>query len=75
MCEVDVFWHYIILMQHKTLYLVPPDILDYPTSTDMVVQEGSNVSLRCVAAGSPEPSILWKREDGEPIFLESGEGS
>lgn len=48
--------------------------MDYPTSTDMVVQEGSNVSLRCVAAGSPEPSILWKREDGEPIFMESGEG-
>lgn len=30
---------------------VPPDILDYPTSTDMVVTEGSNVTLRCAATG------------------------
>ncbi|XP_074027742.1 neurotrimin isoform X2 [Leptinotarsa decemlineata] len=46
---------------------VPPDILDYPTSTDMIVDEGSNVSLQCIAKGSPEPAITWKREDGQPI--------
>ncbi|XP_048517452.1 neurotrimin isoform X3 [Dendroctonus ponderosae] len=45
--------------------VVPPDILDYPTSTDMVVREGSNVSLQCAAAGSPEPTITWRRENGE----------
>lgn len=33
------------------LVAVPPDILDYPTSTDMVVTEGSNVTLRCAATG------------------------
>nr|CAI5826172.1 unnamed protein product [Callosobruchus analis] len=57
-------------MKSQTGYLnvvVPPDILDYPTSTDMVVDEGSNVSLKCIAKGSPEPSIIWKREDGELI--------
>ena len=48
---------------------VPPDILDYPTSTDMVVREGSNVSLRCEATGSPTPNITWRREDGELINL------
>lgn len=47
---------------------MPPDILDYPTSTDMVVREGSNVNLRCVAKGSPEPVIAWKREGGESII-------
>ncbi|XP_057663208.1 lachesin isoform X1 [Diorhabda carinulata] len=52
--------------------VVPPDILDYPTSTDMVVDEGSNVSLQCVAKGSPEPSIMWKREDGEVIRFQNG---
>lgn len=46
---------------------VPPDILDYPTSTDMVVREGINVSLRCEATGSPTPNITWRREDGELI--------
>ena len=51
---------------------VPPDILDYPTSTDMVVREGSNVSLRCVAVGSPSPGIAWRREGGESIPLGNG---
>lgn len=46
---------------------VPPDILDYPTSTDMVVREGSNVTLKCAANGSPPPTITWRREGGEPI--------
>lgn len=44
-----------------------PDILDFPTSADIIVDEGSDVTLRCVARGSPEPTILWKREDGQMI--------
>lgn len=31
----------------------------------MVVREGDSVTLRCVAKGSPEPSITWRREFGE----------
>lgn len=46
---------------------VPPNILDYPTSTDMVVREGSNVTLKCAASGSPPPIIIWRREGNEPI--------
>ncbi|XP_043661847.1 limbic system-associated membrane protein [Drosophila teissieri] len=53
--------------------VVPPDILDYPTSTDMVVREGSNVTLKCAATGSPEPTITWRRESGVPIELATGE--
>ena len=48
---------------------VPPDILDYPTSTDMVVREGSNVTLRCAATGTPEPTVTWRREAGGTITL------
>ncbi|XKL68974.1 hypothetical protein PGB90_006743 [Kerria lacca] len=55
-----------------TVAKVPPDILDYPTSTDMVVREGSNVSLRCAASGSPAPNITWKRENSEIIPLGNG---
>lgn len=54
------------------LISVPPDILDYPTSTDMVVREGSNVTLKCAATGSPTPNITWKREGGEKIMLHGG---
>lgn len=35
----------------------------------MVVREGSNVTLRCEATGSPTPNITWRREDGELIIL------
>ncbi|XP_017881798.1 neurotrimin-like [Ceratina calcarata] len=58
-------------MKSQTGYLevvVPPDILDYMTSTDMVVREGSNVTLKCAAKGSPAPNITWRREDGETIL-------
>ncbi|PBC27589.1 Neurotrimin [Apis cerana cerana] len=63
-------------MKSQTGYLdvvVPPDILDYMTSTDMIVREGSNVTLRCAAKGSPTPNITWRREGGESIFFENGE--
>lgn len=46
--------------------------MDYPTSADMVVREGSNVSLKCAASGSPKPTITWRREDGEAIPLGNG---
>ncbi|XP_070489902.1 neurotrimin-like [Chironomus tepperi] len=49
--------------------VVPPDILDFPTSTDMIVREGSNVTLKCAATGSPAPIITWRREHGEKIML------
>lgn len=61
------------LITYATFVSVPPDILDYSTSTDMVVREGSNVSLRCAATGSPDPSIAWRREGGEPIPLGNGQ--
>ncbi|XP_020280065.1 opioid-binding protein/cell adhesion molecule homolog [Pseudomyrmex gracilis] len=52
--------------------VVPPDIVDYDTSTDMVVMEGRNVTLRCSATGSPPPNITWRREDGQAIQLGNG---
>ncbi|KAL1115647.1 hypothetical protein AAG570_005937 [Ranatra chinensis] len=39
----------------------------------MVVREGSNVSLRCAASGSPPPAITWRREGGELITLSTGQ--
>lgn len=62
-------------MKSQMAYLdvvVPPDILDYPTSTDMVVKEGSNMTMKCQATGSPTPTITFRREDGEPIMLSAG---
>lgn len=52
---------------------MPPDILDFSTSTDMVVQEGINVTLKCAARGSPQPIITWRREGNDLITLPTGE--
>ncbi|XP_076745051.1 neurotrimin isoform X9 [Maylandia zebra] len=38
--------------------LVPPKITNL--SRDVVVNEGSNITLMCQASGKPEPSISWK---------------
>lgn len=39
----------------------------------MVVREGSNVTLKCAATGSPVPLITWKRENHELIELPNGD--
>ncbi|CAB0040433.1 unnamed protein product [Trichogramma brassicae] len=48
--------------------VIPPDIMD-ETSEGLVAHEGGNIKLRCVATGSPEPNVTWKREDGHKIVL------
>ncbi|XP_052739873.1 lachesin-like [Bicyclus anynana] len=55
-------------MKSQTAYLdvvVPPDILDYPTSSDQVAREGANVTLRCAAHGVPTPAVVWRKEAGD----------
>ncbi|XP_042221743.1 lachesin-like [Homarus americanus] len=47
--------------------VVPPNILDEETSTDVEVQEDDQAVLRCGAEGYPAPEIRFKREDGVGI--------
>ncbi|KAG7189036.1 hypothetical protein KM043_008629 [Ampulex compressa] len=52
--------------------LVPPSILDdsaMPSnSTSLIsIYEGSNIRLRCAAAGKPEPVVQWSKTDGSAI--------
>ena len=35
----------------------------------MVQTEGSNLTLECVASGSPQPAVVWRREDGREIEI------
>ncbi len=46
----------------------PPEIAEHPV--DLTVPRGSPATLHCVAAGSPEPTITWLREDGGPVTPE-----
>ncbi|CRK94267.1 CLUMA_CG007782, isoform A [Clunio marinus] len=52
--------------------VVPPVIVESMTSNDMVVREGTNVTLTCKAKGFPEPYVMWRREDGDEMSI-SGE--
>ncbi|XP_012216916.1 lachesin-like [Linepithema humile] len=49
--------------------VIPPDIMDDESADGMVTHEGGNIRLRCVATGSPKPTVTWKREDGRNIIL------
>lgn len=54
-----------IIVDINLFVSVPPDILDYPTSSDQVAREGANVTLRCAAHGVPTPTVVWRREAGD----------
>ncbi|ROT85235.1 lachesin [Penaeus vannamei] len=49
--------------------VVPPDIVDNESTGDVIAQEGNDIKLRCRARGSPRPTVIWKREDGESITV------
>lgn len=40
----------------------------------MVVREGTNVTLTCKAKGYPEPYVMWRREDGDEMFVAGENG-
>lgn len=48
---------------------VPPNIDDSLSSSDIIVREGSNVTLKCRATGSPTPTVKWKRDDNSKIAI------
>uniref|UniRef100_A0A1B0FQ21 Ig-like domain-containing protein n=1 Tax=Glossina morsitans morsitans TaxID=37546 RepID=A0A1B0FQ21_GLOMM len=52
-----------------TKIFFPPNIDDSLSSSDVIVREGSNISLRCRATGSPKPVIKWKRDDNSRITI------
>lgn len=55
-------WHWahlqLCLSNCLFCFTVPPKI--YDISSDITVNEGSNVSLICTASGKPEPKIFWR---------------
>ncbi|EEC18113.1 lachesin, putative, partial [Ixodes scapularis] len=67
MCQVNT-----VPMRSQVGYLdvlVPPDIVGSESSSDVLVREGSNVTLVCRAKGYPAPRITWRREDGQSIAV------
>lgn len=50
---------------------VPPSFIEEKTSSDFDIAENSSATLNCLAKGRPEPQIVWRREDEQPIQLDS----
>ncbi|XP_044765147.1 neurotrimin-like isoform X2 [Coccinella septempunctata] len=56
--------------QFGYLYVVvPPNIDDSLSSSDVIVREGANETLTCKATGYPKPSVKWKRDDNSKITI------
>ncbi|KAF4021672.1 hypothetical protein G4228_013291 [Cervus hanglu yarkandensis] len=49
----------------------PPKI--YDISSDMTINEGTNVTLTCLATGKPEPSISWRHISPSAKPFENGQ--
>lgn len=61
--------NYLSLYLYLYPFAVPPNIDDSTTSSDVIVREGANVTLRCRATGSPSPAIKWRRDDNSKISI------
>lgn len=55
----------------QILLPVPPDIDDDVSSSEVLVNEGDNAALRCVASGTPPPNIAWRREDSRHFKIDN----
>lgn len=50
---------------------MPPNIVDSMSSESTVaVKEHQNITLTCKAEGYPEPTMMWRREDGQSILID-----
>lgn len=50
---------------------VPPDIDDEVSSSEVLIKEGENAALRCVASGTPPPTVAWRREDSRHFKIDN----
>lgn len=60
---------YLYIYVFISICIVPPDIINEESSADIAVQEGEDAALTCRATGNPIPRVMWRREDGEVIFM------
>lgn len=45
------------------------------TSGDMMVREGTNITLTCRAKGFPDPYVMWRREDSNEMYVHGENGN
>ncbi|CAB3239616.1 unnamed protein product [Arctia plantaginis] len=69
MCQVNT--EPMMSQTHLLHVVVPPDIDDDVSSSEVLVNESDNAALRCVASGTPPPNIAWRREDSRHFKIDN----
>ncbi|KAL5235357.1 hypothetical protein ACI65C_002767 [Semiaphis heraclei] len=54
-----------------TDFLTAPNIIGHSELKNITVKEGDNLRLRCVATGSPKPTIVWQKLDTTTVPMGS----
>jgi len=58
-----------------TDFLTAPNIIGHSELKNITVKEGDNLRLRCVATGSPKPTIVWQKLDTTTVPMGSWRGN
>ncbi|XP_028164796.1 neurotrimin-like [Ostrinia furnacalis] len=69
MCQVNT--EPMMSQTHQLQVVVPPDIDDDASSSEILIKEGENAALRCVASGTPPPTVAWRREDSRHFKIDN----
>ncbi|CAK1546334.1 unnamed protein product [Leptosia nina] len=69
MCQINT--EPMMSQTHILQVVVPPDIDDEASSRDIIIKEGQNAALRCVASGTPSPNVAWRREDSRHFKIDN----
>lgn len=66
-------WHYLQIINKGGFLLSPltEELLFSEAPADLLAKIGENVTLRCSARGSPQPTVTWHRHDGRKILTGS----
>ncbi|CAG0919293.1 unnamed protein product [Notodromas monacha] len=65
-CQVVVSTQESVYAEVNVLVLRPPTISDESTRS-LIVSDGDDFRLDCIATGYPEPTVTWRRAKNEPF--------
>jgi len=68
-------YNYTVNGTPTTDFLTAPNIIGQSELKNITVKEGDNLRLRCVATGSPKPTIVWQKLDTTTVPMGSWRGN
>ncbi|XP_023343155.1 protein amalgam [Eurytemora carolleeae] len=71
-CEIETDRSDPISIRHSIEILIPPSVRSDPANGEVLVKQGSMVTVQCTATGNPSPSVTWTRLNQDKILGEGG---